>query len=302
MNDPIDSAQGIIGRAVPTFSRGTMRVFQWCRWRPLRTFALAVGLACGLLYVASNSSAEKRAIRRLRELDGVATGREESPFFPAKWASVPIAGRLVDLTLQRNVTSLKLDGKPFTDRDFELFAAAFPECGTLHASATSVTDAAFDKLDGSWGDLNRISLRRTAVGDRTLTWIATRPQLWELSLDETQVTDAGLVQLPKLQQLYKLSLDGTQITDAGIKHIVRMPSLHSLSLARTNVTDAELAEFAIATKLHTLSLAGTQITDAGLVHLARVSNLSTLDVSQTKVTDAGVEALQQIKGFSRLTH
>ena len=60
--------------------------------------------------------------------------------------------------------------------------------------------------------------------------------LWKLSLDRTAIGDRALLAVEKLSRLEAVNLYATQVTDAGLKPLEKLPRLRSVYAWQTQVT------------------------------------------------------------------
>jgi Leucine-rich repeat (LRR) protein len=82
-----------------------------------------------------------------------------------------------------------------------------------------------------------LELRKTLIGDASLTAIAALPELQYLDIEECGITDAGLAQLVSATSLKTLVLTMNQgITDTSIEPLSRLTGLRELRINQTGIS------------------------------------------------------------------
>lgn len=134
----------------------------------------------------------------------------------------------------------------------------------IDLSYTGISDAGLRHLQGL-GNVRKLVLRGTWVGDSAAAVLRALPVLEELDLSHTRITDAGLLQLARVPSLRRLVLDGTRITDNGVAQLARIPALEDLNLAaccrRPALTGPALQRLATVGSLRVLDVSGADFTD-----------------------------------------
>ncbi|MCA9102978.1 MAG: hypothetical protein KDA63_17590 [Planctomycetales bacterium] len=91
-----------------------------------------------------------------------------------------------------------------------------------------------------------ISLKHTAITDRSLEVLASLRSIDGLDLTGTKITDAGIAQLANLPHLRTLVISETEVGDAGLKLLTQCPSLTLVGIENTPVTDAGIKQLRAA--------------------------------------------------------
>jgi len=115
--------------------------------------------------------------------------------------------------------------------------------------------------------LDHLDVSGTCVS--SLEPLANARVLRHLALRRTAISDPELRYLARLPLLHTLELSATRITDAGVSLIARIPTLWRLWLERTSVTDATLDAFSEARQLDRIDVRGTRVTLTAVARLAK---------------------------------
>lgn len=199
--------------------------------------AVVVVIVGFFVYPVIFPSPQTRALRRVRELGGYAGGSDRSidPFSlvglpkPAFVPRIPI--------MKGDVLGFVVEGKAVTDRDVEMFCAAFPRTEQVDLSSTSVSSEGFLPL-AMLPILSRLAARHTKADDRLLD-VLTSPNLNDLELDGTQVTDAGVGRfLNSRSVISRLHLSNTVVTDQTCVELAKLNQIWLVDLTSTRVTAA----------------------------------------------------------------
>jgi len=107
--------------------------------------------------------------------------------------------------------------------------------------------------------------RGEAVDDSKIAMIApAAPFLVEAKLANTKITDKSLTTLATFPNLREVDLSETAITGAGASKILALPHLEVLILTGTDVDDAWLKGIHVGTALRTLGLFQTKVTEQAI--------------------------------------
>ncbi len=172
---------------------------------------------------------------------------------------------------------------------------------SLDLSKNPLTDALLEETEGSWPNLQELSLGNTKVTDKGIGSLDNHtPQLQRLDLTGNEgITDKGIASLVKLP-LERLFISRTKVTDAGMESVRKLRKLEELYCGNNAVTDQGVANLKGMPYLKVLALADSQLTDKGLATLGSLKKLEFLVLDRTKVTDAGMAYLKGLTGLQRL--
>lgn len=146
-----------------------------------------------------------------------------------------------------------------------------------------------------------LTLGDTKITDKSLGYLAARPELEYLDVISTGISDYGLEQLREHKHLHTLLASNNQIGDPGIKHLADVTSILRLELHHAKLTDAGLRQLSKLKRLQKLAISSTQITDESVKLIAEsYPELASLSLVDTKVSDAGIAHLAQLKNLERL--
>lgn len=118
------------------------------------------------------------------------------------------------------------------------------------------------------------------------------PDLQKLTLGKCHLTDKSAAAIAAVRPLRVLFLGEAKFTDAGLAGFKTMTNLKVLDFYKSTVTDKGLKHLTGLVKLEELNLSGTKVTDAGLDALAELKGLKLLRLNNTAVTRAGVTKLE----------
>jgi hypothetical protein len=191
----------------------------------------------------------------------------EAPWFPSRQAATwPWLIELLGDDLFSNVPGVFLD----------------------HLTGASLERMDLTRLTG----LRRLTIRRIAINDESMTLLKGANQLERLVFVETKVTDADVACLSGLTGLKALDLSKSDIQGPGLAQLRGLTRLTNLSLKESKITDAGLEHVSGLFQLRDLDLSITEITDAGLRHLEVLSQLRRLNLDFARVSRDGVKRLQ----------
>jgi len=201
--------------------------------------AVVVVIVGFIVYPIIFPSPQTRALRRVQELGGYASG-QYILIDPFRWVGLPKPAFVPRIPMIKgDVTAFVVEGKAVTDRDVEMFCAAFPRTEQADLSSASVSSEG-------------------------LLPLAMLPRLWRLLVRHTKADDR-LLDVLTSPNLQILELDGTQVTDAGVGRFVSSRSIISqLHLSNTVVTDQTCVELAKLKQIGLVDLASTRVTAAGV--------------------------------------
>jgi hypothetical protein len=196
--------------------------------------AVIVGL---FVYPMIFPSPQTRALQRVHELGGYASG-QYIMIDPFSWVGLRRPTFVPRIPMKkRDVIGFVVEGKAVTDRDVEMFCAAFPLAEQADLSSTPVSSDGFLPL-ASLPKLWRLLARHTRADDRLLD-VLSSPNLQILELDGTQVTDAGVGRfLSSRTGISQLHLSNTVVTDQTCIELAKLKQIFLVDLTSTRVTAA----------------------------------------------------------------
>lgn len=164
---------------------------------------------------------------------------------------------------------------------------------------TKITDADLACLAGQ-GQVAKLNLMRTRIGDAGLAHLADLRGLETLELGSTKITDGGVQRLAGLTALRRLHLGHTDVSDAGLPALKDLQHLEELWLSQTKVTGPGLAHLRGLPKLVRINLQFCNVDDQGLVALCELPHLQSLAVDSPRITDAGGTPLARLVAIQDL--
>jgi hypothetical protein len=109
-----------------------------------------------------------------------------------------------------------------------------------------ISPAGLSQLQGL-SELQKLSLSRTAVDDRSLQFLRGMPRLAELNLfGNDRITDEGMRALSQCRSLRTIKLQETRVGDEGLRQLKGLSALQEIWLDGTQVTEAGLRELEAA--------------------------------------------------------
>jgi hypothetical protein len=118
------------------------------------------------------------------------------------------------------------------------------------------------------------------------------PDLQKLSLGKNTVSDKSAASIATVRTLQLLYLGEARITDEGLTGFKNLKHLKALDLYKTKVTDRGLTHLTGLAKLEELNLSGTKVSDGGIESLKELKGLKLLRLNNTNVTREGVTKLE----------
>lgn len=198
-----------------------------------------------------------------------------------------------------------------------------PSLRALDLSRTAIDGHALEALQAP--GLQRIVLRETAAGDRSLRALAaSAPALRDVDLWDSAVTDEGVLALAGAARgLTRLDLGSTRVTGevlptvatlaelthlelyeldvaGGLGPLASHPRLAHLGLGATDVSAEDLAVLPTLSALRAVELAESTVDDEGLRHVGACAGLESLGLGGTSVSDEGVGHLASLAALRRL--
>lgn len=218
--------------------------------------------------------------------------------------------------------NLNLSTTPITGTGLKYLRNA--DIKVLDLSDTKMSLAGYEELS-KLTQLEKLSLSRTAVGDRELRLVSKLPHLNDLLLVNCKnVDDKCMDTISTMKSLKCLNVSYTRVTDAGMDAVSKLDNLTNIYLIEDKITDAgalkllkckHLVEFNAESckeltgktvkafcetykkQLTKLSVPFTKVKKEDLVYLKNCPGLAHLNVCGIPITD---KELKIIGGFKRL--
>jgi hypothetical protein len=150
------------------------------------------------------------------------------------------------------------------------------------------------ELLGRMDQLRHLSLSgRQAMSLTGYQHLARLTKLESLELRRCALTNGQLAFVADLTGLQSLKIPGNLITDAGIDHLLNLSELRWLNISSCPYIDDEaFAKISRLERLERLDAQATWVTDAGLRHLFEMPHLRDVTVQGSKTTRGGIQALR----------
>jgi hypothetical protein len=139
-----------------------------------------------------------------------------------------------------NLTTLFLDGVPFTDAEM-LYLKDMKSLEKLSVCDTSITDEGMKNIQ-DLKTIKSLGLNKNNITDEGLKYIQNLSGIVELSLSNTKITDKGLIYISGMKKLGTLDVSGTNVTVDGLLNIDGLDSLWNIDLVDTKFSRERASE------------------------------------------------------------